>query len=214
MSVRVLLADGHEMFRQGICEVFARGGEVEVVAQAGTGEEALRAIQTGVIDVAVIDTALIDGPGIELIRKVAAEHPRTRCIALSPVSSRFEFDRAMRAGAVGFGVKANRLEELRTAILAVHSGRCFVSPAVAGHLVHALNEGADTMGPTPLALTRRERDVLRLVADGRSSREIATSLGVSKRTVETHRSRLMAKLDIHKTASLVRFAVREGLVGA
>lgn len=214
MSVRVLLADGHEMFRQGVREAFSRSGDVNVVAEAGTGAEALRAIETGVVEVAVIDTALRDGPGIELIQTIAKHNPRTRCIALSPMTSRFEFDRSMRAGAAGFAVKANRLEELRTAIAAVHSGRCYVSPAVAGHLVHALNDRADASGPSPLALTRRERDVLRLVANGCSSREIAGSLGVSKRTVETHRSRLMAKLDIHKTASLVRFAVREGLIGA
>lgn len=214
MSVRVLLADGHEMLRQGMREAFSGIGDVDVVAEAGTGAEALRVVETGVVEVAVIDTALKDGPGLELIHTITEDHPRTRCIALSPATSRFEFDRAMRAGAAGFAVKANGLEELRKAIDAIHWGRCYVSTAVAGHLVHALNDDADGRGPTPLALTRRERDVLRLVADGCSSREIAGSLGVSKRTVETHRSRLMAKLDIHKTASLVRFAVREGLIGA
>lgn len=211
MPIRVLLGDPHQMLREGLRSCLTTDGQIEIVAEAGDGAEAVRLAETVPMDVAVLATTLPRLSGLDAIERIRKDCGYIRCIALSNDGGGSEIERAMQTGASGFVLKTGGCDKLREAIRLVHSGRCYVAPDATQHLVDAFHAGGSA---GIVSLTTREREVLQLIAEGGSSKEIAVKLGVSVRTVDSHRSRLMQKLDIHKTASLVRLAIRERLVAA
>ncbi|MDJ0847909.1 MAG: response regulator transcription factor [Myxococcota bacterium] len=217
--IRVLIAGPHPMFQEGLARLLAETGDIELVSGVGNVEATLRAVVGAAIDVAVIETELLseaggEPAGIDTVERIRALQASTRCVALSVRGSRRELEKALAAGASAFVTRAGSSGELIEAIRAVHAGRWYVSPSVTEGLVVTLGKRSEP-GATGLAgLTAREQEVLELIASGFSSPEIAKRLGVSTRTVDSHRARLMSKLGLRKTAGLVRFAVREGLIAA
>jgi DNA-binding NarL/FixJ family response regulator len=212
MQTRIVLADPHAVFREAIRVLIDAQEGFCVVAEAFEGRVAYTLSLELQPDLVVTEVYLPRLSGIELSCRLTRELPRTRVLVLSANESRNLVELALRSGAAGYVCKTAPAQELIQAIDAVRSGRSFVSPAVAEHLVSAITgpRGAADRGQGEL--TSREREVLQLVAEGFSSKEIAHQLGVSTRTVETHRARVMEKLGIHKASGLVRFAIREGLL--
>ncbi len=214
MSIRILLADDHTMVRQGLCQILSQHPEFEVVAEASSGAEAVEACRTLQPDVAVVDIAMKELNGIDATAQIVRHSPRTAVLILSMYSDERYVVRAVRAGARGYLLKNSAGDELVEAIRHVQRGRAFFSPAVA----RAFNDGLARLRHSGEIedryelLTERERHVYQLLAEGNSNKDIANHLNLSLHTVETHRSRIMEKLDVHSTAELVLSAVRRGLV--
>jgi DNA-binding NarL/FixJ family response regulator len=212
--VRVLLADDHTLFRVGIRALLQTVGDVEVVAEAGDGREALRQIEAHRPDVALLDIMMPGLNGLDAAARIARQYPRTRVVVLSMNADEDSVLRALRAGAVGYLVKAADPAELELAIRAAARGETFLSSAVSAHVV-AASLGRVNRELTALErLTPRQREVLQLVAEGHTTKEIAKQLGISPKTAEAYRGELMKALDIHDVASLTRYAIRTGLVSA
>jgi DNA-binding NarL/FixJ family response regulator len=210
--VRVLLADDHVLVRAGIRSLLGTLPGVEVVAEARDGEEALRLVEVLRPDVVLMDIAMPGLNGLEATTRIARDHPETRVIIVSMHVSEEYGARALRAGASGYVPKDADVRELELAIDAVARGETYLSPAVSTHVVadyrRRLAEAPDALA----RLSSRQREVLQLLAEGHSTKEIAFRLKLSVKTVETHRAQLMDRLNIHDLAGLVRFAVRTGLV--
>ncbi len=211
MTTTILLADDHRIVREGLRQLLNANDAFEVVAEADDGEEAVQIAETLQPDIAIMDIWMPRLSGIDAIRRISKTRA-TRSIALSMHDSRTYVEEALRAGASGYVVKSSATEDLFEAIAAVRAGRSYLSPAVAQQVVEAITRPGDTSTSAAAVLTGREREVLQLIAEGHSSKEIAGLLGVSLKTIESHRANLMEKLNIHKVSSLVRFAIRSGLV--
>ena len=211
-AVRVLLAEDHRLVRAGIRELLHALDGVQVVAEAGDGREALQLIQEHQPDIVVLDIAMPGLNGLETASRVAKEFPRVRLIMLSMHASQEYVAQALRAGAAAYLLKDAAVDELELALRAVTRGETYLSSAVSKHVIASyLGRGKD--GTSPFAdLTARQREILQLIAEGHSTKEIAHTLNVSVKTIEAHRAQLMNRLDIHDIAGLVRYAIREGLV--
>lgn len=207
MSIRVLLADDHRLVREAVRGALDRCTGIDVIAETGTGAETLAQARALAPDVVVLDVGLPDVNGIEVAERLAREVPWTRVIALSAFVDRRIVAEALRAGMCAYVAKAAAGEDLERAIRAVAAGQNYFSPEVAGALAAEVS-GSD--GRPKLA--RREREVLRLVAEGKRGSEIATLLHISPATVEVHRRNIAAKLGLRTVAELTRYAVREGIV--
>ena len=212
MATRILLAGGERLLNEGLRQILEIREGFAVVGQAGDGVEAVRLAAELQPDIAVLELLLPRLSGIEAIRQIRSASRRIRCIVLSSQNSRSHVRAALRSGAAGYIVKNATASELVEAIEAARLGRCYLSPDIVEHVIDALNDPADGEESELGLLTGREREVLQLVAEGFSNKEIAAHLHVSTKTVDTHRANLMGKLDVHKTSSLVRFAIREGLI--
>ena len=211
MTTTILLADDHRIVREGLRQLLNANDAFEVIAEADDGEEAVQIAEAQQPDIAIMDIWMPRLSGIDAIRRISKSRA-TRSIALSMHDSRTYVEEALRAGASGYVVKNSATEDLFEAIAAVRAGRSYLSPAVAQQVVEAITRPGDTSASAAAVLTGREREVLQLIAEGHSSKEIAGLLGVSLKTIESHRANLMEKLNIHKVSSLVRFAIRSGLV--
>ncbi|MEB2344457.1 MAG: response regulator transcription factor [Deltaproteobacteria bacterium] len=211
MIVKLLLADDHRLVREGVRRLVEEVPELRVVAEAATGEEAVELATLHEPDIAVLELTMPRLSGVEAIRRIRQRGLRTRCLVLSIHDGQLQVTQALQAGAAGYLVKSCSPAELRDAIAALAAGRTYLSPSIADRVVGALVQPGEAASPVSL-LTGREREVLQLIAEGLSSKEIATALGVSIKTVETHRCNLMAKLKIRKASRLVRVAIHEGLV--
>jgi DNA-binding NarL/FixJ family response regulator len=211
VPTRVLLADDHDMVREALRRVLDSRGDVTVVAEARDGREAVSLTRRHLPDVAVIDLWMPGISGEEAIRQIVESGCGTKVLALSMHEDWARVRSALQAGALGYVVKSAAAADLIEAIHALQAGRAYLSPAVAHHVVEAVGHGEPARSPLA-QLTEREREVLALIAEGLSSKEIAAQLGHSPKTAETHRASLMRKLGVHKTSSLVRIAIREGLV--
>jgi DNA-binding NarL/FixJ family response regulator len=213
-TVRVMLVDDHTLVREGLRHILAATPGVEVVAEAGEAEEALRRAAETRPDLAVMDLSLPGASGLELTERLRARHPELRVLILSVHDHPEYVLGAVRAGAQGYLRKDSSPAELREALLAVARGESYFSPPVARHLTAAVRgESAPENAAGRLArLTPREREVLAGIAAGETSRAIATRLGLSPRTVESYRESLARKLDIKTVAALTRFAIEAGLV--
>ena len=211
VSTRILLADDHCIVRQGVRRILESRADLRVVAEACNGEEAVQLALEQRPDLAIVDLSMPRLSGVEAIRRIRQRTP-TRCIAFSMHDGQGHVMQALRAGATAYVVKGAPESELLDAIAAVCAGRSYLSPAVAHWAVGAIGRPGESSASSFASLTGREREVLQLIAEGLTSKEIATSLGVSTKTVETHRSNLMDKLDIRKASKLVRVAMQEGLV--
>ncbi len=206
-KIRVLLVDDHALVRAGLRRLLDDSGEFEVVGEAG---DVATAIQ-GAIDLkpalVLLDVALPGGSGIEAIHSILEEVEDCRVVMLSQFEGRHYVEDALRAGASGYLLKTSTAEELTSGLHAALEGGCSLSPEVASRVIEGL-----TGSGSQVRLTTRENEVLRLVAEGLSSKAIATELKISPRTAETHRANVMSKLGFHGVADLVRFAIREGFV--
>lgn len=213
--LKVLVVDDHSVVREGLRRVLEEGsgGDLRVVAEATNGAEAVECAVREKPDVVLLDLTMPGpgGSGLTVVRTLRQRVPDSRVLILSVHDDREYVLESVRAGAHGYLRKDSSPAEIRQAIHAVCAGDSFFSPPVARHLAAAVQAG----GPRPMgdlaALTARERDVLIRVASGRTNRETAAELGISVRTVETHRDSLMRKLDIHTVAELTRFALEHGL---
>jgi DNA-binding NarL/FixJ family response regulator len=214
ISVRVILADDHALVRAGFGALLQKIDGVEVVAETGDGREAVRLATTLATDVVFMDIAMKEMNGLEATARIARACPNTHVIILSMHTDPMYVKQALQAGAKGYVLKGAEVSELAAALKAVMRGEVYLTPAVSKDVVGALVNG-DRLGADPLGgLTPRQREILQLIAEGNSTKEIAHKLNVSVKTVETHRAQLMDRLDIYDVAGLVRFAVRTGLVSA
>lgn len=219
--LNVLLADDHTLVRAGIRVLLQGLPGVAVVAEAGDGHEALQLIQRHRPDIVLMDIAMGGLNGLEVAARVKREFPGVQVIMLSMHGTEEYVIRALQAGATGYLLKDAAAAELELALKAVAGGEMYLSPAVSKHLVSYMRRiqdgGADApdgkVRPAP-ELTPRQREILQLIAEGKTTRDIATLLHLSAKTVETHRTQLMDRLDIHDIAGLVRYAIRTGLVSS
>lgn len=208
MATRILLADDHLVVRQGLRSLLEQGGFV-VVAEATDGHEAVRLARTVRFDVAVLDVSMPRMNGIDSAREIMSFAPNSRIVMLTVHTEDGQIADALRAGIRGYIIKTQAADELINAIREVAGGGTYLSPQVSSLLLAAYVNGS-AIGRDPL--TVRERQVLQLVAEGRTTKEVADSLGVTAKTAECYRSRLKVKLGIHDTAGLVRYAIRHGLI--
>jgi DNA-binding NarL/FixJ family response regulator len=211
MQTTILVADDHQIVRQGLKRLLSKRGDFAIVAEASDGEQAVEIASRQQPDVVLMDISMPRLSGIDATRRIAAGG-RTKVLALSMHDAQSYVEEALRAGASGYVHKNASAEDLFSAIDAVRTGESYLSPTVTQQVVDAIARPGDRPSSAVSALTQREREVLKLIADGLSSKEIAAQLGVSLKTIESHRANLMDKLDIHKVSGLVRFAVRAGLV--
>jgi DNA-binding NarL/FixJ family response regulator len=208
-ALRVLIADDHELFRAGVRGLIRGFRGIEVVAEAANGHEAVELTRRHEPDVVLIDVAMPRLNGIDAAQRITAASPRTRVIILSMHTGEEHVTRALKAGATGYLLKDAQPAELERAIRQVSRGEPYLSSAVSKVLVQGYARGTDT----PLQrLTSRQREVLQLMAEGHTTKAIASRLRVSVKTVETHRAQLMERLGIRDVPGLVRFALRHGLV--
>ena len=208
MPLRIILADDHLIVRQGLRSVLEQEAYT-VLGEAGDGREALRLAQELRPDVAVLDLAMPLLNGLDAAREISRVSPQTKTILLTMHTEDPYVMEALRAGVKGYLLKTQAAQDLVQAIREVSRGAMYLSPGISRTLVEAYLAKSE-LPPDPL--TPREREVLQLVAEGKTTKEVAVILGVSVKTAESHRTRIMGKLEIHETASLVRYAIRRGLV--
>jgi DNA-binding NarL/FixJ family response regulator len=211
-SIRVLVADDHALVRAGFRSLLEKMDGVEVVGEAGDGREALKLIETLSPNVVMMDIAMSGLNGLEAAARAAKEFPAARIIILSMHANEEYVLQALRSGAAGYLLKESVATELELAIRAVYEGRTYLSPAISRAVVDQyLQKGVEARSPAA-SLTPRQREILQLIAEGKTTKEIAFLLNLSPKTVETHRAMLMQRLQIHDLAGLVRYAIRIGLV--
>ena len=208
MPTRVILADDHALVREGIKSLLERKG-LQVVAEASDGREAIRHAEALAPDIAVMDIGMPTLNGMEAARELARTCPKVKPILLTQHDEPQYVSAALSAGVKGYVLKSQISSDLIHAIQQVLHGHVYLSPGISASVMAAYHSKSEI--PTD-PLTSRERQVLQLIAEGKSTKDVAALLGVSVKTAESHRSRLMQKLDIHETASLVRYAVKHGLV--
>jgi DNA-binding NarL/FixJ family response regulator len=208
MAIRVVLADDHVLVRQGLKSLLERE-KFQVVAEASDGQEVIRLAQTLHPDIAVIDISMPTLNGVDAARELARSCPKTKVILLTQHEEEQYIREALQARVKGYVLKRQVASDLVHAMQQVSRGGIYLSPGVSQAVVEAYRSKSEKPSDP---LSGRERQVLQLIAEGRSTKDVASLLGISVKTAESHRSRLMQKLDIHETASLVRYAVRRGLV--
>ena len=210
-AIRILVADDHAVLRSGLRRLLEDEADMEVVGEAATGGEAVRLADELRPDVVLMDLTMPEVDGVEATRAVLGCSPASRVLVLTMHEEWVFVDRVLEAGATGYLLKRAAGTELIAAIRAVHRGEAYVDPAVVRPMISGYlnSRGA---GPRRSPLSPREQEVLRLVAWGYTAKEIAERLGVSVKTVESHKARMMEKLDLHTRAELVRHAMAEGLL--
>jgi DNA-binding NarL/FixJ family response regulator len=210
MPIRILIADDHGVVAEGLKHLVEAEADMEVVACVGDGREAVQLARDVQPDVVLMDLSMPELNGADATRAILQRDPKCRVIVLSMYAQREYVRRALKAGAAGYVVKRSAAKEVVEAIRAVHAGQRYLSPRVADVV---LEDYSDDKQDDPLArLSAREREVLQLLAEGRTGAEIAQRLSLSQKTVETYRARLVEKLGIRDLAGLVRFAIQRGLV--
>ncbi len=214
MAIRILLVDDHHLFRQGLRRIIESQPDLEVVAEAASGLEAIEMAKLHQPDVALVDIAMKELNGIEATAQMLRQSPKTAVLILSMYSDERYVMRAVRAGAKGYILKDTLEEGLVEAIHKLHEGLPYFSPSVAQifHAAHMRDVEERRVDDRYELLTDRERQLYHMLAEGHSNKEIAARLGLSLHTVETHRTRIMEKLGVHSIAELVLGAVRRGIV--
>ena len=210
MPIRILIADDHTVVAEGLKHLVEAEADMQVVALVADGREAVQQARDTQPDVVLMDLSMPELNGADATRAILQRDPKCRVIVLSMYAQREYVRRALKAGAAGYVVKRSAAKEVVEAIRAVHAGQRYLSPRVADVV---LEDYSDDKQDDPLArLSAREREVLQLLAEGRTGAEIAQRLSLSQKTVETYRARLVEKLGIRDLAGLVRFAIQRGLV--
>jgi DNA-binding NarL/FixJ family response regulator len=212
--IRVLLVDDHTLVRAGIRSLLEKIPEVEVVGEASNGREALEFVRLQLPNLVLMDIAMRDLGGLEALPRIRKSFPTVKVVILSAHANEEYVIRALRSGAAGYMLKDAATVELELVIKSVAQGKTYLSPSISRPVIDSYLQrvGADV---SPLdQLTSRQREILQLIAEGKSTKEIASTLGISVKTVETHRLQLMARLNIHDVPGLVRYAIRSGLVSS
>ena len=215
MTIKILLADDHTILREGLRSLIDGLPDMEVIGEASNGREAVQVAVQKRPDVVVMDVNMPDLNGIEATRQLLKELPDVKVIGLSMYSDKRFVAGMLSAGASGYMLKSNAFDELSSALKTVISGEVYLNPKVAAVVAgdyreRMLKEKRDIVH----ILTAREREVLQLIAEGRSSKDIASSLHVSEKTVHSHRQNIMEKLNLHSIAELTKYAIREGITAA
>lgn len=212
--VRVLLADDHTLVRAGMRSLLQAIPNVRVVAEAADGHEAISAVRNHRPDVVLMDIAMKNLNGLDATAKIKNEFPNVKVVILSMHANEEYVLQALKAGASGYMLKDAATQELELAIGAVLRGETYLSPPISKQVVENYVQRLSGVEHPLDALTSRQREILQLIAEGRSTKDIAQRLHVSVKTVETHRAQLMERLGIHDIAGLVRYAIRVGLISA
>ena len=212
MSTKILLADDHKITREGLRSLIEKQSDMEVVAEAEDGHTAVHLVRKVSPDVVIMDVSMPDLNGIEATQKIVSECPNVKVIALSMHSDTLFVTKMLKSGASGYLLKDCAFEELTRAIRTVVAGKTYLSPAISDVVVdgylHRLSEDDSASSDV---LTHREREVLQMLAEGNSTKQVALKLHISVKTVETHRRQMMHKLDIYSVAELTKYAIRKGL---
>jgi two-component system nitrate/nitrite response regulator NarL len=210
-KIKVLVADDHPVVRKGLQLCLARQERLKIVGEAADGDEALRLARELAPDVVLMDITMPGMNGLAVTEVLRKEAPKTKVLVLSVHSTKEYVFRIIQAGAHGYVSKEATPEELLRAIVSVYEGEPFFSPEIARAALNQLVSSGGKKDPFA-QLTGREREVLALIAEGKSNKEIANHLGIGVRTIETHRERIMRRLDIHSVAGLTKFAISNGLI--
>lgn len=212
MAIRVVLVDDHVLIRAGLKALLHSLANIQVVGEASDGHEAVDVVEKLEPDVVIMDIAMANLNGLEAASRVTKQWPKVKVIILSMHANEEYVGQALDAGATGYLLKGAEPAELELALKAVVRGETYLSPSISKQLVQDyLSHRKEKLGST-VELTARQREVLQLIAEGCSTKDIANKLGLSVKTVDTHRTELMRRLDIHDVAGLVRYAIRRGLV--
>lgn len=213
-SVRILLADDHALVRAGIRSLLEKIPNVEVVGEASTGRQALEMVKTRLPNLVFMDIAMAELAGLEALPRITKDFPGVRVIILSAHANEEYVIRALRSGAAGYMLKDAATAELEFAITSVSEDKTYLSPSISRPVIDSYLERVG--GPlSPLEqLTPRQREILQLIGEGKNTKDIASDLDISVKTIESHRLQLMERLNIHDIPGLVRYAIRNGLVSA
>jgi DNA-binding NarL/FixJ family response regulator len=211
-KIRTLLVDDHLLVRASLRSLLGDFDDVQVVGEASDGRQALELVGEHRPELVLMDISMPGLNGLEATQRLAKEHPQVRVIVLSMHTSEHHVLQALRAGARGYVLKGAMPRELELAIGAVSRGEIFLSPAISKHIVDSVLRQHPPESEPADQLTPRQREILQLIAEGHSSKEIAQLLNASVKTIESHRASLMERLDIHDVAGLVRYAIRHGFV--
>jgi DNA-binding NarL/FixJ family response regulator len=212
--VRIVLVEDHTILREGLRALLSADPKFEIVGEADDGREAVRQVEKLIPDLVVMDLSMPRMTGMDAIREIKRRHPVTKIIALTVHKAEEYLRNTLQAGADGYVLKDATHEELMLAIQNVLKGKTFLSPSVSNTVIEGYLEGKENQIPNPKLglLSPREREILKLIAEGYKNKEIAADLFISLKTVEKHRANLMKKLDLHNAAALTTFAIEQGLV--
>lgn len=212
MKIRVILADDHAVVRDGIKAVVEKKApDIAVVGEAGTGQEVLTLARQHPADVYVLDISMPVLNGLETSERLLKKDKKCRIILLSMHDNQAFVEQALRLGVKSYLLKESASEEIVAAIRETHAGNCFLSPKISKYMVQGFLYKTSASGAGLVSLTPREREILQLISEGHTNKEIASVLGRSVNTVHVHRNSIMQKLDLHNQAELVRYALREGI---
>jgi DNA-binding NarL/FixJ family response regulator len=212
MSIRIILADDHKIVRDGLRSLLEKHSDIEVVAEAHNGRTAVKQVHELSPDIVIMDISMSDLNGIEATYQIIAKSPNIKVLALSMHSDKRFVEGMLKAGASGFMLKDSAFTELVSAIRVLTSNQIYLSPPIASVITKDYISKKTKAGfSVGSILTSREREVLQLLAEGKSTKEISSCLNVSVKTIETHRKKIMEKLNIHNIAGLTKYAIREGL---
>jgi DNA-binding NarL/FixJ family response regulator len=207
-----VIADDHAIVREGVKALIGLADDIEVVGEAADGREAIARVSECEPDVVLMDIAMPDLGGLEATVEIRKQHPRTRILVLSQYEDREYIRRFLKAGVSGYVLKKSAGSDLTAAIRAVHRGGLVLDPDVAREAMNERASDAHGQADPYDTLTDREKQVLKLVAEGRSNKEVADLLGISVKTAMSHREHIMEKLDLHSRTELIRFAIKQGII--
>ncbi|MEE9496102.1 MAG: response regulator transcription factor [Desulfobacterales bacterium] len=213
-KVRIVLAEDHTILREGLRALLTADPNFEIIGEAADGREAVRFVEKQIPDLILMDLSMPRMTGMDAIREIKKRYPQTKIIALTVHKTEEYLWTTLQAGADGYVLKDATHDELVMAIQSVLKGKTYLSPGVSGKVIEGYLEGKESQMPhsTLGLLSQREREVLKLIAEGYKNKEIATDLCISLKTVEKHRANLMKKLDLHNAAALTAYAIGQGLV--
>jgi DNA-binding NarL/FixJ family response regulator len=212
MKIKILLVDDHKILRDGICSLVKGYDDMEVIGEAADGRTALMLVQELSPDIVIMDISMPDLNGIDATRKITADYPDVKVIALSMHYDKQFISEIFKAGAAGYLIKDSAFDELEHAVRVVMDNKTYINPQIASLVVESLVSQPSTTDQKAFSLlTEREREVLQLIAEGKSTKQIASDLNVSAKTIESHRRQVMGKLNIRNIAELTKYAIREGL---
>jgi DNA-binding NarL/FixJ family response regulator len=213
-KVRIVLAEDHTILREGLRALLTTDPDFEIIGEVADGREAVRFVEKQIPDLILMDLSMPRMTGMDAIREIKKRYPQTKIIALTVHKTEEYLRTTLQAGADGYVLKDATHGELMMAIKSVLKGKTYLSPGVSGKVIEGYLEGVESQMPysTLGLLSQREREVLKLIAEGYKNKEIAADLCISLKTVEKHRANLMKKLDLHNAAALTAYAIEQGLV--